>query len=242
MSTQQLETPTATISANDPVQNTDHENSLTRSHLATYPLVSAAAGFTGSLPVFKKVSDNLLVLKAKQAVEPLEKRAAPTIKKADELCHSALKTLDKSVPQLQTITPQAVTEAVRVPVDQVKGTVTSYTEIAEQKLNVVTIPVKNAINNIKNKADQIYSTHAKPVINKSIDPILLPVNIKIEALVEQYCPTGEPIVPESYSTELGHAYQITGSAIKRAFSKKSKSGIENPDAISQTESPVQAGK
>lgn len=195
--------------------------SLFVAHLHSYPTVSAAYSYASSLSVVQKISSRAVPIfeavleKSKPISEPLIKRASPLLTRADKLGDSILTTVDSKIPQLKTTQPQEFVNIALRPIETVRSTAEAYSTAAHDRFTIrVVKPIQDATETVKAQYASVYDSKGKPLIKTRIDPLLSPLNERIEAIINVYLPNGAEI--SKYDNEIAHTVQLALLAIKRA--------------------------
>lgn len=185
-----------------PESSTNPLQSLFLGHLYSYPTVTAAVDYASSLPVVKKVATSAkpyivtIREKSKPISEPVLKRATPVLSKVDALGDRVLSKVDENFPQLKETKPEDVCDFAKKPYLTVKSTAEAYSTAAHDQLTAnVVIPLKNVGDRVKTHYITVYDTKGKEIIKKQVDPLMHPLNDKIEAFINSYLPA------ETSSTE-----------------------------------------
>lgn len=187
------------------------------SHLATYPAVTAVAGLVASNPVVKIFASNavplLQYINDRLHPEEYVQRAAPVLERADLLGESVLTEVDKRFPHLKTTQPAEIYELVLRPVETARQSVTSYEKATREAVvsgvHAATQPVYSAAETVRSQYEAQGKTY--------VDPLVSPLNDRLEHLVLDLLPSGEPL-PErdAADTELARTYTIARAAVNRA--------------------------
>lgn len=197
------------------------QSSLLLTHLQSYPTVNAAYNYATSFSIVRKLSSKALPIvevvleKSKPISVPLVKRASPLLDRADKLGDQILTQVDNRIPQLKTAEPQEVVDYARRPVEQVLSMTEAYSTAARDRFTVrVVKPIHDAAENVKHQYASVYDAKGKPLIRTRVDPLLLPLNEKFEALINLYLPAGDDI--SKHENELARTVELAIVAIKRA--------------------------
>lgn len=204
----------------EPTPQASASPSLVVSHLLTYPTVTAAYNYASSFSVVQRISSKAVpifetVLEKSAYSEPLLKRASPLLARADQLGDDLLTTVDSKIPQLKTTQPQEVINVALRPIETVRSTAEAYSTAAHDRFTIrVVKPIQDATESVKAQYASVYDSKGKPLIKTRIDPLLSPLNERIEAIINVYLPNGAEI--SKYDNEIAHTVQLALVAIKRA--------------------------
>jgi sporulation-specific protein 4 len=217
-----LEPTEKTIEPPAPEVTSPVVQSLVLAHLQSYPTVNAAYNYAASFPLVQRISSKALPIfeavreKSRPISDPIIKRASPILERADKLGDDILTRVDDKIPQLKTTEPQEVIDIARRPVDTVISTAEAYSTAARDRFTVrIVKPIQDATENVKVQYASVYDSKGKPLIKTRVDPLLLPLNEKFEALINLYLPKGENDVSK-YENELARTVHLAIAAIKRA--------------------------
>lgn len=202
-------------------------HSLFLEHLYSYPTVTAAVDYASALPVVKKVATSAkpyivtIREKSKPISEPVLKRATPVLSKVDALGDRVLSKVDENFPQLKETKPQNVRDFALKPYLTVKSTAEAYSTAAHDQLTAnVVIPLKNVGDRVKTHYITVYDTKGKEIIKKQVDPLIHPLNDKIEAFINSYLPAGstseESTTTLEQENELLRAVKLAHVTLERA--------------------------
>lgn len=205
----------------DPESPSIFGHSLVLAHLQSYPTINAAYNYAASFPLVQRISSKALPIleavreKSRPISDPLIKRASPILERADKLGDNILSRVDDKIPQLKTTEPKEVINIARRPVETVISTAEAYSTAARDRFTVrVVKPIQDATENVKTQYASVYDSKGKPLIKTKVDPLLLPLNERFEALINLYLPKGEDV--SKYENELARTVQLAIVAVKRA--------------------------
>lgn len=176
-------------------------------HLQEYPTFSAAYNYATSHPIAQKAASYTLpyVEAAKERGQPIISRATPVLAKADALGDRVLTSVDSRFTSLKTTQPEDVYDLAKKPVETIRSTADAYKAAANER---VVKPLH---------------ARAESVSSKVVDPLLKPVNERLETAINTYLPASEKtetssegvvVAPSKY--ELARTYSLTRTAVERA--------------------------
>lgn len=211
-----VEAPTASLSV--------LPNSRFLGHIYSYPTVTAAVDYAANLPVVHTLATratpivNSLKERSKPISEPIIKRATPILTRADDLGDKLLTRVDESFPQLKETKSEDVIDLAKKPYETVVSTATAYSNVAQSQISASLVdPLKKAGERAKEHYIAVYDSTGKPLIKNNIDPLLTPVNHKLEDMIKSYLPEGTPIPTESSdANEIARTLQLAQIALQRA--------------------------
>lgn len=198
--------------------------SLFMSHLATYPAVAAVAGLAASFPVVKIFASNAVPLlmamreRSKPVSDPVVKHATPVVQRVDKLGDDLLTNMDKHFPQLQNAQPEDMYEYARKPVTNARSAAVNYSNAARGALSTrIVDPIKQVSKNARIQYARVYDTKGKALIRSRLDPLIHPINDRIEGIIVDYLPEGDEIPPsEKMSNEFSRTWRLARVVYRRA--------------------------
>lgn len=198
--------------------------SLFMAHLATYPAVAAVAGLAASFPVVKIFASNAVPLlmamrdRSKPVSDPVVKHATPVLERVDKFGDDLLTNVDKHFPQLQNTQPEDVYEYARKPVTTARSAATAYSNAARGALSARVVgPIKQVSKNARVQYARVYDTKGRALIRSRLDPIILPLNDRLEGIIVDYLPEGEELPSaEQLSNELSRTWRLARVVYRRA--------------------------
>lgn len=176
-----------------------HLHSLFLGHIYSYPTVNAALDYASHFPMVQKITStatpyyNTIKERSKPLTDPVLKRATPVLAKADALGDKILTRVDSKFPLLKKATPDDAIDIARKPYDTVVSTAEAYSTAAQDRLNVnVVMPLKKAGDKVKSHYTTVYDISGKTMFKNQVDPIIHPLNDRIEVIIKHYLPQGPP--------------------------------------------------
>jgi sporulation-specific protein 4 len=195
-------------------------------HLATYPAVAAVTGFAASFPVIKIFASNGVPLlkyiqertSDSRTVEPVYKRIQPVVKRVDKLGDEVLTSMDNRFPQLKTAEPREVATLAQEPVRRARRAASNYRRQAGEQLSErVVRPLKSVSRAARGQYNRVYDTHGRALVRSRFDPLVLPVNDRLESFISDYLPEGEELPNQAnLSNEFSRTWRLARTAANRA--------------------------
>lgn len=214
------EVPEDLLLAEDAAEGHELPQSLFVSHMATYPAVAAMVGFMASFPVIKVFASNAVPLamawRKRQQSQALD-RLRPVVQRADKWGDEVLTSMDKRFPQLKTAQPDEVVEMAKRPVKNARKAASVYGSAAHEFVSKrVVNPAKRATRTARSGYTRIYDNNGKPILRSRLDPIILPLNNRVEELIVDYIPEHRDMVKEPVTNELSRTWRLSKVAAKKA--------------------------
>uniref|UniRef100_A0A060TAR4 ARAD1D25850p n=1 Tax=Blastobotrys adeninivorans TaxID=409370 RepID=A0A060TAR4_BLAAD len=211
-------------------------------HMATYPAVAALTGFAASFPVVKVFASNAVPLimsyqnrdkgqddgqdEGNQMSEPSSQRVplqrrrrvrsqvGPIIDRADRFGDRMLTRLDKRYPQLQTAQPEEVYQMAREPLRR-----------ARTRAHTARNSARSSVHAARSRYARVYDTQGKPLVRSQLDPVLEPLNNRLEDTIIQRIPNSR--IPDR---------KVTNEFSRTVHLGRSAARASRPIALNQTRS------
>ncbi|CAN6674554.1 hypothetical protein TRVA0_056S00672 [Trichomonascus vanleenenianus] len=193
--------------------------SLFVQHMASYPAIAAVVGFAASFPVVKIFASNAVPLfmaarkRSKPVSDPIARRAKPVLVRADKFGDQALNTVDRTFPRLKTAQPEEVLEMARVPIRNVRSSASAAHRTLDRG---IVRPAKQATSVARARYARVYDTNGKALLRSRLDPIVMPLNDRLEGFIVDYVSDGNDIEKKPVSNELSRTVRLGRVALHRA--------------------------
>lgn len=188
-------------------------------HMATYPAVAAAVGFTASFPVVKIFASNAvpLLMSFRNRDDAVSKRANEAIDRADKYGDQLLDRVDQRFPQLKTAQPNELAVLAQQPLRNARTTANVYSDAARRSLSTRVVgPMKRAVQAARKQYARVYDTQGKALMRSQFDPIIGPLNNRIEGVIIDYIPgEGELDDFSKISNEFSRTWRLGRAAFRR---------------------------
>ncbi|CUM63515.1 uncharacterized protein PRCAT00001091001 [Priceomyces carsonii] len=205
-------------------------------HCKEYPILLSTRNMVLSLPLSLKIASTVAPhLSSVRETQPIK----TVMDKGDLIADGALGKIDKHIPSLKTLEVHDLTDPVTRPINGAIDSVKAKNAIIVDSLlkNLVEPSVKT-VNEIKGKFHStLYDAEGKCVITSVADPMVAPVNQKLDQLVEAHYPDIKKVPKEGQSSELSRTAQIVYNLVTRAHNSPAETSEENESAPKVNEQP-----
>lgn len=196
-------------------------------HMKEYPLVNSATGAFFAIPLSKATVESLkptyIFLRGTQ---PLKFVADHT----DLLADGALTKVDKLLPCLKTTGVKDLEEAVSRPANGAIAGVKAFMDHVDVKVrNYVIAPSHRAADMLSKKLEQ-------DIVLRKINPLVGPVNNKLERAIDSYLPHTRKVPRDENSCEVSRTFHIVKNLVLGAYENTPE--VHEPEEIHPIEEPI----
>ncbi|SCU84981.1 LAMI_0C09670g1_1 [Lachancea mirantina] len=201
------------------VQIVGTKHSVTAHHIHSYPLVKQTGEFLGRVPVARIFVANTKPIYEAVANSRPAKWVAPVTDRVDLLADRGLQLTDKWVPALKTTTYEGIGKDVMTPYNATRN--------AAEKARLATLdaadkylydPVHSRVLQTRRYYNEkIYDTKGKPLVRGSFDPVVAPVNQRVEGFISKRFPEGKHVPTDGFSNELSRSAALAVNFVQRAI-------------------------
>lgn len=184
------------------------------SHVKQYPLVISGVETLCMIPYSKELySSTIPVIKYVRNTQPIK----VAMDKCDIMADSLLTQVDNLFPMVKTLEVHDITDPVVRPAIKIGEEVRISFETAhETAMKTVVEPTAKSINGIRyNIHSVMYDENGKSVVTSKLDPIVAPMNEKLEEIITIWVPDIKK-VSKDQSSELSRTILILTNIVKNA--------------------------
>ncbi|ODV98485.1 hypothetical protein PACTADRAFT_48236 [Pachysolen tannophilus NRRL Y-2460] len=183
--------------------------SKTAKHIFKYPIAKSSIETVQSIPHPRIIAPAMVSLRNTAAVKPI-------FEVVDGLNDNALSQLDRAIPQLQKIEPHDVYDAVMSPISSARENTSRLTDATEGMVNDrIVVPARKLVSDVRERYSAVYDNHGKALIRSQVDPIVRPVNTRLEKFVSDHFPEQAKKSPtEGLSNEISRSIRIVSPVIR----------------------------
>lgn len=184
------------------------------SHVKQYPIVTTGADAVFMVPHSKQVYD---LVKPKAKIIRETQPVKMVLDKCDTITDGLLTQVDTLFPLIKTLEVHDITDPVVRPALKTSEEVKIAYEMAHEKaMRTVVEPTVKSLNGIRyNVHSVMYDENGKSVVTSKLDPIVAPVNEKLEGVISSMIPDIKK-VSKDQSSELERTALILINVITQA--------------------------
>lgn len=202
-----------------PSQNENKVHFKTIDHVRTYPLVQETYSFLDSVSASRVVIANTKpVLKGILNSKTFQ-FVSPVTSFFDNMADSTLNFSDKMVPALKTETYQDLGNQVALPyrvTKQYTKQVSNATKVRSTKY--IYKPTHDRIKKFrKYYNEKVYDTHGKPIIRGSLDPVVIPINDRLEMFTLKHFPKGSNVPKDTFCCNFDRSFALGYNLLDRSI-------------------------
>ncbi|KAG7191913.1 uncharacterized protein KQ657_002702 [Scheffersomyces spartinae] len=204
-------------------------------HLKQYPLISQTRDMVLQIPFTKTALETISPsLKAVSETQPFK----IVLDKSDLAADSMLYTLDKSFPRLKHFAMNDFIDPISRPINGTAERLNSEVKHAKEQIdqNILTPTAKAAFTAKESFSALVIDNQGKGIISSQADPIIGPVNDKLEELVQAHLPDTKK-VSKRHSSELSRSMRLIKNVLTRT---KAQPEATSPVAVTTTEAGTAA--
>ncbi|GMG32497.1 unnamed protein product [Ambrosiozyma monospora] len=185
------------------------EATKTYTHIKEYPIANSWIRIAGYVPAPHVVRSRLY----QTVYSPPMRDYTMSV---DDVIDQYLNQVDETIPAFRTLRMRDIRDTLTDPFTTLASRMyESANSFAGLFNKQVSDPARSFVQDVRKSYAPLHDTQGRPLIRSQIDPLLKPVNTRVEALINRrYNGIGDPI-SSPYTNELAHSRKLISNGMSR---------------------------
>ncbi|GME94313.1 unnamed protein product [Ambrosiozyma monospora] len=185
------------------------EATKTYTHIKEYPIANSWIRIAGYVPAPHVVRSRLY----QTAYSPPMRDYTMSV---DNVIDQYLNQVDETVPAVRTLRMRDIRDTLTNPfttlASRMNESANSFVGLFNRQ---VSDPARSFVQDVRKSYAPLHDTHGRPLVRSQVDPLLKPINTRVESLINRrYNGIGDPI-SSPYTNELAHSRKIISNGMSR---------------------------